>query len=235
MFENNNGSKQGVLIKLGISGLLLMGLQNAAFAAGPKDGLDVTIVNTGANAVPVVVDGGSNPVPVVLDSGSSPVPVMLDAASGPVPVVSQDTVSTEPVFLRFGMALSDNWRSTDYTVPSGKRLRISLVSARTSGVSSATSDINTNLVLRIRYDDGAGATCNSPTSSLACVIDVSVMQLNNSDTGANMGTYYGSVSKAVSMELPPGATLSTELGPFGPGDSGLSVSAVIAGILVDAE
>lgn len=181
--------------------LLALSLAPETEAAGPPGGLDVTVINTPANPVPVVTEQGA----------------------------------AQPVFLQFGLNDNNNWRSDEYLVPEGKRLRVEFVSAGLGGNSSAVDDVSTAVELRIEFTNGVGATCNDPDEN-QCQIFVPVLTLNNSATGANMGTVFPSAMGLVSFEVPAGASVEAHLAStLGAPDAGGGVGVVVAGSLVDEE
>lgn len=190
------GPIQGAAFAL-LSALLL---PQQAGATGPPGGVDVHVVNSGADPVPVAME-----------------PALR-----------------EPIFLTF--QLSDpSWRSEPYAVPEGKRLEIQFAGAKLGGSSAGTRDLSTAVALRVEFPNGAGASCNQPFPDGTCRLSIPVLPLNNSETGANMGTIFPSAMGPVSIAVPAGATVESRLSStFGaPSSPATSVSVDLVGYLVD--
>jgi len=158
---------------------------------------------------------------------------IVGADSSPIPVVTEQAAST-PFFLSFSLQNPD-WRSDTFTVPQGARLQISFVGAYVSGVSTDTRDITSAVHLSIRFIEGEGATCFEESGE-TCSLRVPVLQLNNSDVGANISAYFPSATGPASFELPAGATIQAELYPGVGGNPGPSagVRVRVAGLLLDS-
>lgn len=149
-----------------------------------------------------------------------------------VPVISDPTASV-PIFISFFMNDGNDFESATYTVPQTHNLRITFASAVCTGVSSSCRALQTAIEMEISFADGEGGTCNS-NSGLSCNVRMAILNMNSSDTGANIGTYFPSIMAPVPIEIPAGATISSRLfsdltGP----DAGGGITLRLAGVLVE--
>jgi len=155
---------------------------------------------------------------------------VVNHPDNPVPVEIQQTTPT-PVFLSFSLTNSSDWESDYYQVPDGQTLEITLVGAGLSGDSGDTDNVFSAVRMNLRFPDGEGGTCNNPNEEL-CRITIPLVVLNNSDTGANMSSYFPSVVQPASIRIPSGATFNLNLFPkiSGPGPVGF-LSVQLSGVL----
>jgi hypothetical protein len=133
--------------------LILLALVNPATAAGPPQGLEVTVTNDATQPVPVTGSIGADVTGSVAASqegewtvgitGTPSVQVANDAAA-PVPITGMVSVAPSvPERVRIvdsGGTGGKTGNSCEYTVPAGKQLVVETVSLTTVGAPATASD-----------------------------------------------------------------------------------------------
>jgi hypothetical protein len=155
------------LIALAVLGVL--GAAELAVAAGPPDGLQVNVVNTPANPVPVT---GSVTGTVGLAPGSSVsitnTPTVMLGSPIPLPTTA---LIKQPIQVEGGGSVTGlGLNSTLYVVPAGKRLIVEHFSSEAGMVSGTTVN---RYLLGVAPDPGNPSTVNfahfiAPTFSSPC-------------------------------------------------------------------
>ena len=212
-------------IRRGLIGLAILGALGAAelaVAAGPPDGLQVNVVNTPANPVPVT---GSVTGTVGLAPGSSVsianTPTVI--LGSPIPLPTTASIR-QPIQVQGGGSVTGiGLNSTLYVVPAGKRLIVEHFSSEAGMVSGTTVN---RYLLGVAPDPGNPSTVNfahfiAPAFSSPCGLCVG-------------GQVEVVASQPIRMYVEAGQALVVAVALSGSGGPSAFAFLSVSGYLIDA-